>query len=55
MKFYPGYLHKNMLNKVEFLPDWLGDRHTAGIVTGAYKFISVISAVLNDYKDTYTE
>jgi len=43
-----------MLKKVEFLADWLSDRHTAGLVTGAYKFISVISAVLNDYKDTYT-
>jgi len=43
-----------MLNKCEFLADWLGDRHTSGLVTAANEFLSVISAVINDFKDTYT-
>ena len=55
MKFCPGYLHKKMLNKVEFLADWFGDRRTAGQVTGVYEFISAISAILNDFKDPYTK
>jgi len=43
-----------MLNKFGFHADWLGDRHIAGIGIGANEFISVISAILNDFKDTYT-
>ena len=49
MKFCPGCLHKKVLNKSEFLADWVGDRHTANPVNGANEFISVISAVLNDF------
>jgi hypothetical protein len=54
MKFCPGYFHKKTLNKFEFLADCLGDRQTAGLVTGANEFISAISTVSKDFKDTYT-
>ena len=42
-----------MLKKFDFLADLLGGRHTAGLLTGANQFLSVISAFLNEFKDTY--
>jgi hypothetical protein len=43
-----------VLSKFEFLADWLGGIHIAGLVTGANEFISAVSSVLKDFKDTYT-